>query len=255
VSLGILFGVILATFLWHSDNSNGQYDLGSVTSSATGLKGHLIIEWDKKAEYRLTLEPSDRDQQAGFALAVAYPPRPLAIGIQLKDNQGIVLCAKDIELKHDAQNQIRPDGQIEAIHAQGEIPCSKKACESISSWSFSTNFPSLAEQVQMLKRQEELQANVARSAPQAPAARKNIVPVTILPFSIEGDDLIDDFDASGGVIETRGRKTFFLDRASAEASDSRWQDYPVSIHYKCDQNTNCTLTHSGLHALRARLKR
>ena len=107
----------------------------------------------------------------------------------------------------------------------------------------------------MLKRQEELQANAARSAPQAPAARKNIVPVTILPFSIEGDDLIDDFDASGGVIETRGRKTFFLDRASAEASDSRWQDYPVSIHYKCDQNTNCTLTHSGLRALRARLKR
>jgi hypothetical protein len=286
VALGVLFGVIIATFLWHSDDENGRYDLGPVTSSATGLKGHLFIEWDKKVEYRLSLEPGDSDQRAGFAFAVANPPRPLSIGIQLKNNQGFVLCVKDIVLKYDVrtssndpstqgidfarlgakeaaresgkdvfQNQIGADGQIASINAQGEISCTKKAYENATFWDFMPNFPSLAEQDQLLKHQKELQADEARLASQAAAPRKKASAVLLLPFRIEGDDVIDDFDASRRVIETRGHKTFLLDKTSGTASDSRWQDYPVSIHYKCDQSSSCVLMHSGLGALRVRLKR
>jgi hypothetical protein len=156
------------------------------------------------------------------------------------------------------QNQIGPDGQITAINAHGEIPCSKTAYEKTTNWSFTPDFPSLAEQDRWLKRQQEMQFEATRPAPPAPAApaaRKKKAAIKLLPFTIEGDDAIVDFDAAQGVIATRGRKTFFIDKAAGAAADSAWQDYPVSIHYRCDQSSICALTHSGLGGLRARMKR
>jgi hypothetical protein len=309
VGLGILFGVVFAVVFWHLNHAEGRYDLGSYTTNAAGLKGHLWIEWDKKVVYRLTIEPSNPDQKAGFAHAVARPPRPLSIQIHMQDFQGFVLCSREIVLKYDArnaealaastpdsqamktdavnlpadqpaqtidfatldakeaarerdqeifQNQIGPDGQITAINAHGEIPCSRTAYEKTANWSFTPDFPSLAEQDQWLKRQQELPAGAAHPSPPAsaaPAARKKKAAIQLLPFTIEGDDAIVDFDAAQGVIATRGRKTFFLDKAAGAAADSAWQDYPVSIHYRCDQSSICTLTHSGLGGLRARMKR
>ena len=76
-----------------------------------------------------------------------------------------------------------------------------------------------------------------------------------LPFTIEGDDAIVEFDPSFGVIETRGRKLFLIDKATAAAANTAWQDFPVSIHFHCDQMSNCVLMHSGLGALRVRMKR
>jgi hypothetical protein len=302
VGLGVLFGIVFAVVFWQLNHAEGRYDLGSFTSSAAGLKGHLWIEWDKKVVYRLTIEPSEPDQEAGFAHAVARSPRPLSIQIHLQDYQGFVLCTREIVLKYDArnvdalasstpdsqalktdaankrtqtidftqldaqeaarerdheifQNQIGPDGQITAINANGEIPCSKTAYEKTTNWSFTPDFPSLAEQNHWLKRQLELQAAAAHSSPAASAARKKKAAIQLLPFTVEGDDAIVDFDAVQGIIATRGRKTFFLDKAAGAAADSAWQDYPVSIHYRCDQSSICTLTHSGLGGLRARMKR
>jgi hypothetical protein len=306
VGLGILFGVVFAVVFWHLNHAEGRYDLGSFTSSAAGLKGHLWIEWDKKVTYRLTIEPSDPDYKAGFAHAVVRPPRPLSIQVHLEDFQGFMVCSREIVLKYDArnaealapstpdsqalktdavnlpanqpgqtidsaqlddqkaarerdqdvfQNQIGPDGQITAINAQGEIPCSKTAYEKTTNWSFTPDFPSVAEQDQWLKRQRELPAGAAGASSTAPAARKKKAAIQLLPFTVEGDDAIVDFDAAQGVIATRGRKAFFLDKAAGAAADSAWQDYPVSIHYRCDQSSICTLTHSGLGGLRARLKR
>jgi hypothetical protein len=306
VGLGVLFGVVFAVVFWQLNHAEGRYDLGSFTSSAAGLKGHLWIEWDKKVAYRLTIEPSEPHQEAAFAHAVARSPRPLSIQIHLQDSQGFVLCTREIVLKYDArnaealaastpdspalkmdavnlpanqpaqtidlaqldaqeaarerdqeifQNQIGPDGQITAINAHGEIPCSKTAYEKTTNWSFTPDFPSLAEQDQWLKRQRELSAGAARASSTASAARKKKAAIQLLPFTVEGDDAIVDFDAAQGVIATRGRKTFFLDKAAGAAADSAWQDYPVNIHYRCDQSSNCTLTHSGLGGLRARMKR
>jgi hypothetical protein len=309
VGLGVLFGVVFAVVFWQLNHAEGRYDLGSFTSSAAGLKGHLWIEWEKKVVYRLTIEPSDPDQKAGFAHAVARSPRPLSIQVHLEDFQGFVLCSREIVLKFDArnaealapsnpdsqalrtdainlpadqpgqtvdftqldaqeaarerdhevfQNQIGPDGQIAGLNAHGEIPCSKSAYEKAVNWSFAPNFPSLAEQDQWLKRQHEMQFEATRPAAPASvatAARKKKAAIPLLPFAVEGDDAIVDFDAAQGVIATRGRKTFFLDKAAGAAADSAWQDYPVSIHYRCDPSSICTLTHSGLGGLRVRLKR
>ena len=80
-------------------------------------------------------------------------------------------------------------------------------------------------------------------------------PAKLLSFAVEGDDSIEEFDLTHGLIETRGRKTFYFDKSSILVNDAGWQDYPVSIHYRCDQNANCALTHTGIGVLRARIRK
>ena len=114
---------------------NGRYDLGSVTSSAAGLKGHLFIEWDKKLNYRLTIEPGDPDRQAAFALAVAHSPRPLSVEIHMQDSEGFALCSKEILLKYDARNALElappnPDAEDEKTNA-GAAPAGQPPAQAI----------------------------------------------------------------------------------------------------------------------------
>jgi hypothetical protein len=301
--------VVAAVMLMTSGPSDERSDMGTVTASGAGLTGHLFVKWDKQLQYRLAVEPSDPEQKAGFGLAVASSPHPLSIGIQLKDNQGFVLCSSDILLKYDArsamamtapdasvesaaesnasgasgatdqqaqvidyskvdaqeaarekgndlfQNQMGTDGQPAAINAQGQFPCSKKAFANIASWSLVPTFPSLAEQNDLLKRQKELQALAAHPPSVAKAEPKKTFPVKLLSFSTEGDDVIVDLDLYHGVIETRGRKTFYFDKTNQAAADLRWQEYPVIIHYKCDRSSECELMHSGLGMLHTRMRR
>ncbi|MGA9071182.1 MAG: hypothetical protein WB424_13050 [Terracidiphilus sp.] len=306
IALGILVGVILVAIFWHSWNAEGRYDLGVTRSKAAGLKGHLFVEWDKRVKYRLTIEPEDADRLAGFALAVTSSSRPLAVNLQLQDDQGFALCGKDVLLKFDArgaaalnapapaaaavadppaalpavqpaqsidfakldaqeaarekgqdlfQNQTGADGQIANLSAQGEIPCSKSAYQKAAAWSFTPDFPSLAEQDALLKRQQDLLNPPPPPPPPTAPARKKKVTLKPLGYAVEGDDAIVEFDASFGVIETRGRKLFLIDKATAAAANPAWQDYPLSIHYHCDALSNCTLTHSGLGGLRVRMRR
>jgi len=283
VTLGVLVGIIIATFLWHPDKPVGPYDLGTSTASGAGLTGHLFARWEKKLEYRLTIEPADPGLQAGFSLAAGHSPRPLSVVIHLLDDRGFVLCNKEILLRYDAQhaiasaapstadqeaarvrnqdlflNQIGPDGNIAAIYAQGDISCSMQDYGKTFSWSMTSNFPSVAEQKDLLKRYTVQQANAVRAAAMDHSVhpKKPLEPaVSLLPFSIEGDDAIVEFDGYRGKIETEAGKTFFFDKTSGAGSDPRWQDYPVSIHYRCDRASNCVIKHSGILVLHAVMKR
>jgi hypothetical protein len=98
VGLGILAAGIGAFFI-HTPKADGSFDFGSVTANANGLKGHLITNWGDQLDYKLTVEPSDAIQQAAFQNAVANPPHPLSIDIQLKDAKGQVLCNHPVLLK------------------------------------------------------------------------------------------------------------------------------------------------------------
>ena len=100
VGLGILAAGIGAFFI-HTPKADGSFDFGSVTANANGLKGHLITNWGDQLDYKLTVEPSDGLQQAAFQNAVANPPHPLSIDIQLKDAKGQVLCDHPVLLKFD----------------------------------------------------------------------------------------------------------------------------------------------------------
>jgi hypothetical protein len=293
--LAILLVVIFTVIICATGGPEGRYDLGSVTANAVGLKGRLRIEWDKRLTYRLTLEPSDSDLQAGFSLAVAHSLRPSSIEIHLQNSLGFVLCSREIALPFDVKdenvlatppadqpvqeidlarleaqeaarqqgkdifrNQIGRDGQIASIEAHGVIPCSEKDYKNTTSWSFSADFPSVAEQDELLKRMEVLKAEAAGPSPQAPAIRKRTAAkaaAKLLPFSSEGDDVIVELDLFRGIIETSGRKIFDFNRIGREAVSSRWQEFPVNIHYKCDRSLECVLTCAGAGSLHARLRR
>jgi hypothetical protein len=70
------------------------------------------------------------------------------------------------------ENEIGDDGQIEAIDAQGAIPCSKQAYDSAAAWSFSADFPSLAEQAELLKRETETEATQKAAPARKPETGK-----------------------------------------------------------------------------------
>ena len=70
------------------------------------------------------------------------------------------------------ENEIGDDGQIEAIDAQGAMPCSMQAYNSATSWSFSADFPSVAEQAESLKRETQIEAAQKASSARKPGAGK-----------------------------------------------------------------------------------
>lgn len=276
LGLGILLVILIAVVSSLMGPPNGRYDLGPVNSAATGLNGRLYLQWDKKLQYRLTLEPSYADQQAEFAAAVANSQQPLSVQISLLDFKGFVLCSKDVLLKFNApndelaqeaarergkdlfENQTGPDGRIAALNAHGDLPCSAKDYEKALSWSFTTNFPPLAEQDDLLKHPKATEAGKGGPSAEEVSARKKAAAkaaAKLLPFAMEGDDAIVELDAFHGTIVTRGRKTFFVDKTSPALTNTRWQDYPVTIHYRCDRSAECTLMNSGAGAMHARLAR
>jgi hypothetical protein len=74
-----------------------------------------------------------------------------------------------------------------------------------------------------------------------------------LSFIVEGDATLADFDASAGTIETQDGRSFVLTRASGTNNFLPGQDDEGNIHYRCDQNRNCTLFHAGVKIPNARL--
>jgi hypothetical protein len=185
-------------------------DLGLVKSNNAGLKAHLTTSWDEKVGYRLTVEPVNPAQRATFAAVVSDPPRPLTVTLELKDGAGLVVCSQDVLLKYDPtqaavaartampqadldrmqaeelkrengrdifQNDLGKDGRIQAISSEGVMPCSKGDYASAAFWSFTSDFPSLAEQAKLTKPQPVKQAlaNIPVHTVKAAATRSLVV--------------------------------------------------------------------------------
>lgn len=101
IGVGVVaFLVFLLTFMLNG-KAEASGDMGTVTESTSGLKGHLITNWGDRLNYKLTLQPADPAQAAAFANAVYHSARPLWVGVQLKDPTGEVLCGNTILLKYD----------------------------------------------------------------------------------------------------------------------------------------------------------
>jgi hypothetical protein len=100
VIIPVLFvAIILVISLQRSQPK--YIDLGSNIFASAGLQGHLITQWEGKAEYRLRIEPVDQQHLLGFAAAVSNPPKPITVTIRVTDASGVVLCNKDVPLKID----------------------------------------------------------------------------------------------------------------------------------------------------------
>jgi hypothetical protein len=269
--IGVLVGGTYFVMPGLFGNATGRYDLGTVVSSPDGLNGHLYTRWNDQLEYRLKIEPGDQNQISGFSLAVNHPPRPVDFYIQLFDPDSKAVCGMHILMKYDPadadelqrehsnnlfQNVFGPTGQIVAISSEGAMPCPKSAWGKAVSWSFISNFPTLDEQSAMDNDKQYKLATTAKLAADEAARKREKMRASqnVTSYSIEADDAIVEYDAARGIIETKYGKTFFVKKSGAEV-DSRWQDYPVSIHYKCDRSLTCTLMHAGAGALRARMSK
>jgi hypothetical protein len=156
-------------------------------------------------------------------------------------------------------NQFGSDGQVASISAQGDLPCSASAYESTVAWSFYPEFPSVSEQDALLRHLDEKATNTTVNSPDAIAARRRAKARAAAnpppKFYIEGEDAIVDYDAAGGVIATRGGKTFTIDGTGVEAASLKGRDFPLPVHYRCDQFGNCTLYSAGAGTQHTRLRK
>ncbi len=310
--LGVLTSLAVVAFvLMPGRPADTSYDMGLVTSTSNGLKGHLITNWGDRLGYKLTIEPSDPAQLDSFVTAINQPPQPLSVNLQLKDVTGSVVCDTPILLKYDplknipnvvtrdpatnnaktkkvkidesAQTQAEvdralnnarqlgqelnrehgkdifqpvtgPDGQISSIAAQGTLPCTRKQYQSAASWAFVTNFPSVLQPAgpQDSDANDTLEAfGIApgrnsgnfKATAERKAARK--VPLPNSHFSVEEDDVLVGYQSATGIVETRGGKSFLVEKRDMVASSLKGVDLPIPIHYRCDQLGACAL--AGLH--------
>jgi hypothetical protein len=74
-----------------------------------------------------------------------------------------------------------------------------------------------------------------------------------LTFYSEGDATVVSYDATGDTITTDDGRTFAIGNTVSSSSAVSWQDYRSNVHYRCDQNNNCSLVRTGVIALNAKL--
>jgi len=150
-----------------------------------------------------------------------------------------------------------PNGKIESISSQGEIPCSKAAYEGMGYWSFLPDFPSADEQTEWLNQQLGRLNATDALARQTPGRKR--MPYKGAPqpgsFLMVGDDSIVEYDPATGNIETRTGKVFSIDRMGTAARAIAGYDLPVKIRYACDQNAACTLTQGNAMLVHGRLSK
>ena len=123
-----------------------------------------------------------------------------------------------------------------------------------------THHRSVAHYGQNLNKQAELPTAAASEANATPVSVEEPVLPTVLDtgtmnyrFFTEGDATVADFDASAGRIETYEGRTFVIGATAAASALDSLQDSGSSVHYRCDQNGDCTLMSAGLVMQNVRL--
>jgi hypothetical protein len=148
------------------------------------------------------------------------------------------------------QNQTTDEGQVTAVNAQGALPCSPDQYKRADYWDFNTNFPTLAEQADLLDPKAAAQRAKELAAP----GQKRTVAKWGDGFVIQGDDRVTGYDSVRGLLWAE-QKTFAIDKRYGQATASAWAGNYTLIHYKCDQHANCALTAAGQSSvLHARLQ-
>ena len=93
VGLGLLSALAFVAFVLEpAKEADNSYDMGAVTSTTTGLKGHLITNWTDHLNYKLSIEPSDASEMDAFATTINNPSRPIELNVHLMDVSGTELC-------------------------------------------------------------------------------------------------------------------------------------------------------------------
>ncbi len=105
------------------------------------------------------------------------------------------------------------------------------------------------------KNDTEVSSDLTATAvqPPAPAVLPQENAAASASFMVEGDATVAEFDAAAGTIQTQEGKTFLMGVQIRDVSAVQWQDDLGNVHYKCDSQGNCTLSHAGVVISNARL--
>lgn len=219
----------------------------------------ILLKYDpRNAPGMVVPDPGPKATKAQLALAQR---NQIAQGLALAKLEG-----QELEREHGKnlfQTDMGKNGQIASISAQGIMPCTKKQYDSFASWGFTSNFPVVAPPVQATPADAEThdaqaseKAAKDTEAEKAASAKAKRKPALVEPpIYIEGDDAIAWIDAPNGVMETRGGKVLLADKTDAIATTLKGRDFPIPIHYRCDQEGNCTFGGVGTGVHHARLRR
>ena len=284
--LPILMILVLATLAFliipklMKSNAPPQYlDLGTQRFDSAGLGARLIARWEGSTAYQLYIDPLDPQQAAGFQAVAVNPPHPISVVIRLLDSTGAVACQKEVMLPTPApitdssntsqalmpmqtaggdmiQNIAGPDGQIAEITVTGGLPCSLKQYQSIKTWEFYTNFPSLDDQDNWLKHQKLTDAAASKKSHPGDGGSGFSARSLHLPAAIEDDDVIVGENPQRGTLDTEGGRVFMVGVIGLRNRTAEWTVFPASVHFHCDKNGACVLTRvNSRSSLQARLIR
>lgn len=242
-------------------------DLGSQRYDPAGLGGRLIAQWTGNAAYKFTIDPLDQSQIAGFRAVVANPPRTITFSLHLKDSTGRIVCEKEIVVAAGPQDDAAADpaqalaarstatgdtmqniagdgGEIGETVFTGALPCALDAYRSIVAWDFSTDFPPLADQGSWLKHEDAVSPAAQKAkAGSGSGSRGFFALVKSLPTPIEADDTIVSDNPTHGIIATSGGRAFLVGASVLTNPALDWQVFPSEIHYRCEKNAICMVTH------------
>jgi hypothetical protein len=88
---------------------------------------------------------------------------------------------------------------------------------------------------------------IPKVVPPAPVEEVKVeVPDERFRFTIEGDQTAVSYDAQSGVVSTDGSGLFTIEKTQVEPPAVRPQETPSNVHYKCDQDSNCSLIMASL---------
>jgi hypothetical protein len=261
-------------------NAPPQYlDLGTRRFDSAGLGARLIARWDGSAAYELYIDPLDPQQAAGFQAVAINPPHPVSVVIRLLDSTGAVACQKEVVLPTPApitdssnisqallpmqtaggdmiQNIAGPEGQIAEITITGGLPCSLNQYQSLKTWEFFTNFPTLDDQDNWVKHQRLTDAANGKKSNASDGGSGFSARSLHLPAAIEDDDVIVGENPQRGTLDTEGGRVFMVGVTGLRNRTAEWTVFPAAVHFHCDKNGACVLTRvNSRSSLQARLIR
>jgi hypothetical protein len=254
-------------------------DLGSRRFDSAGLGARLIARWEGSTAYELYIDPLDPQQAASFQAVAVNPPHPVSVVIRLLDTTGAIACQKEVVLPtpvpltvspdpsqallpmqtvagDTVQNIAGPDGQIAEVTVSGGLPCSLKQYQSIASWEFLTNFPTVDQQADWLKHQKLNDVAKGRKSGSAAGGLGSSARIQHLPAAIDDDDVIVGDNPTRGTVDTEGGRVFLVGVSGLRSRAAEWQVFPAAIHFRCEKNGACILTRvNSRTTLQARLIR
>ena len=207
-------------------------------SSGFALCGKpILLHFDPARAAALNNAPLPKDKQADEQAMLA---RQLEIQ-NARADQHAREQGQDI-----FQNIAGKDGQVEALWAQGTLPCSPDQYRRFDYWDMATNFPTLPEQQALLDHRAGPPKKLETAAEKrAEEQRKAATRKPASAFYIEGDDRVTEYEPSRTLLSASPGRSFYIDRRPDQALVAEWAADTALIHYKCDQRGACALRHAG----------